>query len=95
MAEGVVERQRLQLTMGCSDQPLFAETQRRTPQTGHCLQVTITLVVDDINTVAALDDQWPFLLVRTRIGVGVEVKIDIALSPRFCRVRHARILYKR
>src|SRR5690606_18630999 len=79
VAERVVEGQFLHLARGSVHQPLLVEADRHAPEAGHAFDVFAALVIVYVYAFAALDDAGPYLLVLDRVGVGMQVVVDVSV----------------
>ena len=61
------------------DQPLLGKSQRGAPKTSHALNVGIAVFIKNLHTLTPNDDQRPFLLKLTKLGVRMQVVFDVAL----------------
>ena len=77
-AEHVIARQLQHLPVGRLGQPLVVEAERHRPETGHTLDEAPALVVDNVDPVAARDDQRPLGGVLHQVGHGVQHEGPVA-----------------
>ena len=78
LGEGVVVGQLAHLAVRRLDQPLLAVAQRQAPEPRQALQIGLAVLVIDIDALAAGQHQRAFGLVLLGIGVGMQVKGDVA-----------------
>ena len=88
--EGVIERQRLHLLVRGLDQPLLVEAEPDAPQARHRLEIALARRIEHVGPLAALDHQRTCLLMRARVGVGVELIGHIAGFLRIGQHGHLR-----
>ncbi len=64
------------------DQALLAEAEAHAPQAGQPLDIGLAVLVEDVNALAAGQDQRPLGLVHHAVGVGMQVIGDVAGRQR-------------
>ncbi|MNF64025.1 hypothetical protein D3C85_1329780 [compost metagenome] len=82
VTEQVIKRQGVELLLSCLDQTLIAKAKRGAPQPSHRLDITLALIVINIDTLPALDDQRAKLLMKASIGVGVQLILNVFFWQR-------------
>ena len=82
--EGMVVGQLGQLASCGVDQALLAEAYAHAPEPRHGLDVLLSLIVIDVDALAAVDHDWPRLLVSSRVCVGMK---QVGNVPRVNRIR--------
>ena len=91
LGEGMVVGQLLHLARRRLDQPLLAVAQRQAPEPREPLKIALALVVIDIDALAAGQHQRTLGLVLAGVGVGMEVKGDVAGGRRIAAERHGNL----
>ena len=82
--EGMIVGQLGQLSSCRVDQALLAEAYAHAPKAGHRLDVLLSLVVIDVNALAAIDHDRSGLFVAPRVRVRMKQVSDV---PRVDRIR--------
>ena len=89
--EAVIERQLAHLPVSGVREPPLGKAERRAPQPRHTFEVPPALVVVNVDTLTANDDQRPFRLHLPQIGGRMEVEREITARGRGCQ-RHGELL---
>src|SRR6185437_7207721 len=80
--EDVVVGELPELTSRRFDQPLFAETEGGAPQPGHRLDILLAVFVEDMDALAAGDDERALALMLQQVGIGMKMMGDVAAHGR-------------
>src|SRR5690554_2234001 len=83
MRKGVIERQLCKLTSGRVYEALLIEADGNTPQPCHAFDIFTSLIVEDIDTLPPIDNEWADVLVHDGIQVRVQVVAEVALVQCF------------
>jgi hypothetical protein len=72
----------LECLIGHSRNALVVIAQGRAPKTGAAVEITVKLVVDDVDAVAMCDDRWANFKMLQQVGLWVQDCGLVALSVR-------------